>query len=354
MRRAIALARKGQGSTRPNPCVGAVVVREGQEVGSGFHKKAGGPHAEVFALNAAGPLAEGATLYVTLEPCSTQGRTPPCTNAIRSHRVKRVVVGVVDPNPRHSGAGVSLLRRAKIQVTTGTLADECGRLLAPFTKWIVTQRPYVTLKLGISTDGRIADTTGRSQWITGETSRRAVHALRERVDAVMVGSGTVLADDPSLLPTVKRAVTPFRIVVDSRGRLPLTARILTDGHTDRTVIATSPRCSTARRKAYESVGATVWILPEKNGHVSMLALMKKVGQEGLLHILCEGGGALAGALVEARLVDEYLFFVAPMLIGGAGRPAVMGAWPLARAPQLAFEEMTRSGPDLLIRARPAG
>ena len=229
MRRALALARRGEGCTRPNPPVGAVVVVRNRLVGQGYHQIAGGPHAEVHALRKAGRHSAGATLYVTLEPCSTQGRTPPCTDAIIAAGVRRVVVAVRDPNPRHAGRGLIVLRRKGIEIHEGVVADQATELLRPFAKWIQHKTPYVTLKLAMTLDGRIADAQGRSQWITGPAMRGAVHALRRRVDAILVGRETAAIDDPNLLPRPARGRQPFRVVVDSRGRLPPNLRMLHDG-----------------------------------------------------------------------------------------------------------------------------
>jgi diaminohydroxyphosphoribosylaminopyrimidine deaminase/5-amino-6-(5-phosphoribosylamino)uracil reductase len=234
MREALALARRGVGRTRPNPPVGAVVVRDGRVVGRGFHRRAGMAHAEVEALRDAGGAAAGATLYVTLEPCSSWGRTGPCTEAIVAAGIRRVVVAARDPNPKHAGRGFRILRRAGVAVATGVLAAEGRELLAPFSRWVETGLPWVTLKLGMSVDGRLADATGRSQWITSPASRARVQDMRRTADAIIVGVGTALADDPSLTCRRYPASKPWRVIVDSRGRLPLKARVLTDGAAGRT------------------------------------------------------------------------------------------------------------------------
>lgn len=343
MLRALELARKGEGLTRPNPPVGAVVVRAGRIVGEGWHRKAGGPHAEIHALRDAGAKARGATVYVTLEPCSTFGRTPPCTEALIAAGVKRVVVAARDPNPRHAGRGVTLLRRAGIAVTTGVAEDEARALIAPFSKWILTQRPWVTLKLGMTLDGRIADATGRSRWITSAASRREVQHLRRRADAILVGRGTARADDPSLLPVPARGRKPWRVVVDTHGSLPATLRVFTDEARARTLLATTRGESSPNRL----------VLPARGRYVSLRALMRELGRRGLLHVVCEGGGELAAALWRDGLVDEAWLFLAPKLLGGDARPAFGGiGWPLAKAPELEVREVRRVGPDTLIVARP--
>lgn len=353
MRRALELARAYEGFTRPNPPVGAVVVRDGRIVGEGAHPGAGQPHAEVFALRAAGAKARGATLYVTLEPCSTHGRTPPCTEAVVAAGISRVVAAVRDPNPRHAGRGLRLLRRAGIEVTEGIACDEAAVLIEPFGRWITRRMPWLTLKLATTLDGRIADAAGRSKWITGPAARQIVHDLRRRVDAIMVGAGTVLADDPSLLPRPARGREPWRVVVDTAGRVPVTAHVLSDAAVSRTVMATTDRCPDRRLAEWLAAGAQVAVLPAGEGGVSLAHLMGHLGGLGILHVLCEGGGGLAGSLARAGLVDEYLWFVGPRILGAEARPAIGGAgWPLETAPELAVSEVRKVGKDVMIRARP--
>jgi len=352
MQRALALARRGVGRTRPNPPVGAVIVRSGRAVGRGYHRRAGGPHAEVYALRQAGTRAQGATLYVTLEPCSTRGRTGPCTAAVVAAGIARVVVGARDPNPRHRGRGLDRLRRRGVRVASGVCSDEAGRLLRPFAKWITRGVPFVTLKMGMTLDGRIADASGRSRWITSAVSRRVVRQLRKEADAILVGSSTAVRDDPSLL--AGRASSPaWRVVVDAHGRLPPTARLLNDGAVGRTIMATTRKCTPRRLARWRGRGAAVWVLPEARGHVSLGCVLRRLGRMGILHVLCEGGGEVAAALIRGGHVDEFLFFVAPGIMGGGAVPVVGGAgWSLAGAPRLKFAECRRVGPDLLIRATP--
>jgi diaminohydroxyphosphoribosylaminopyrimidine deaminase/5-amino-6-(5-phosphoribosylamino)uracil reductase len=356
MGRALVLAARGEGRTRPNPPVGAVVVdARGTLVGEGWHRRAGGPHAEVFALRQSGARARGGTLYVTLEPCSTHGRTPPCTEAVATAGIARVVAATRDPNPRHAGRGLRLLRRRGVAVEVGLMGDEAARLLAPFRKWVLTGRPRVTLKLGMTLDGRIADAAGRSRWITGPAARARVQDMRRRADAVLVGARTVLADDPSLLWR-GRGGRGLRIVVDTRGVVPVDRRIFTDGQAGRTIVATTVRCAAARRRAYEAAGAQVWVLPAGRGGrgVSLPRLMARAGEEGLLHILCEGGGELAASLARGGLVDDYVFFVAPSLLGGGALPVIGGeGWTMDDKPALCFTAVERVGRDVMIRAEPA-
>lgn len=354
MQRALALAHRGLGRTRPNPPVGAVVVRSGRIVGEGYHRRAGGPHAEAVAIAAAGAATSGATLYVTLEPCSTWGRTPPCTDLIRKAGVRRVVVGCLDPNPRHAGHGLRVLRRSGLAVVEGVLREEAELLIAPFRKWITTGYPFVTLKLAESLDGRIADREGRSQWISGEAARREVQRLRASADVVLVGWRTVRADDPSLQCRGARRAELHRVVVDSQGRLPLTARVVSDADRTRTIVATTARSPRAFRQTLGQRGVRVWVLPQRGGRVRLRHLMKKLGQAGFLHVLCEGGATLAAGLLEEKMVDALVFFVAPRILGGTtSLPAVTGAgWRLAHAPRLRFADWRRIGPDLMISAHP--
>lgn len=354
MKTALALAGRGCGRTRPNPPVGAVILREGRVVGRGWHRRAGLPHAEIEAIAEAGAAAHGGTLYVTLEPCSTHGRTPPCTDAIIAAGIKEVVMATRDPNPRHRGRGTRLLRKAGIRVVEGVCEKEARRLIAPFAKWITTGMPYVTLKLGMSLDGRIADKRGASRWITGPESRKVVHELRSRVDAIMVGAGTALADDPSLLPgNPSSAKTIYRVIVDSAGRLPVSAKVLNDGHSAQTIMAVTGRCTARRASLFRGKGAQVWTMPGR-GRVSLRALMKRLGKQGLLHILCEGGGEMAESLVRDKLADEIILFVAPIILGGGTKGASMSGpgWRLDTAPSFTLAETAPHGRDLMIRITP--
>lgn len=351
---ALRLARRGEGMTRPNPPVGAVVVKAGRIVGRGWHRKAGGPHAEVYALRQAGTRSRGATLYVTLEPCSSWGRTPPCTEAIIAAGVARVVAAIPDPDPRHKGRGFRLLRRAGIEVTAGPGAAAARELLAPFASRVTRRRPFVVLKLAASLDGKIADRSRRSKWITGPAARKVVQDLRRGADAILVGAGTARADDPSLLPRPARGRRPYRVIVDSAGSLSCAATVLRDGFQEQTVVATTARCAAARRKRYGDCGAAVWVLPARDGRVDLRALMRKLANLDVMKVLCEGGGDVAAGLMEAGVVDELVFFTAPLVLGGAGVDAVGGqGWLLARAPRFRIVGMERLGSDVMVRARRA-
>jgi diaminohydroxyphosphoribosylaminopyrimidine deaminase/5-amino-6-(5-phosphoribosylamino)uracil reductase len=352
MAEAIRIARLGEGLTRPNPPVGAVVVKGGKIIGRGYHRKAGGPHAEVLALRQAGARAREATLYVTLEPCSSWGRTPPCTGAILAAGIQRVVCAMADPNPCHTGKGFILLRKAGVTVEVGPGAAEAFDLLRPFTSSMLRARPYLTVKLASSLDGRIADASGCSQWISGPKARVQVQGLRRRVDAVMVGAGTVIKDNPSLLPRPPRGRTPYRVIVDAKGTVSATARVFTDEHAACALLATTRHCSVRQRDAYAKGGAQVLVLPSSGRGVSLTALMKALHARGILHVVCEGGGVLVGSLLKAGLVDELLLFVAPVILGGNGRPSVGGVdWALAKAPRMKVVETGQVGDDVMIRLR---
>ena len=356
MARALALARRGEGCTRPNPPVGAVVVRQGRLLGAGWHRQAGMPHAEVEAIHACRGSVKGATLFVTLEPCCTHGRTPPCTDLIIRSGISRVVVGCVDPNPRHASRGFRILQRAGIAVTTGVREKECRCLIEPFSMRVTNGRPFVTLKLAMTLDGRIADRDGTSKWITGPDARVAVQVLRQRVDAVLVGAGTIRADDPSLRCRLHGAHDVWRVVVDGSGSTPAAAQILTDRWADTTILVTSPRCPARKRAAWARNGSRVWTIPTgANGRISMARLLRRLAGEGSLHVLCEGGSRMAGALIRAKLVDEYVLFYAPAILGDARAVgAVTGAdFRLANMPRLRIEEIARVGTDLMVRARTA-
>jgi diaminohydroxyphosphoribosylaminopyrimidine deaminase / 5-amino-6-(5-phosphoribosylamino)uracil reductase len=355
MDRAFRLARQGEGLTRPNPPVGAIAVKKGKVVGEGYHRRAGGSHAEVVALSKAGKNARGSTLYVTLEPCCTWGRTPPCTDRILSSGVRLVVVSVRDPNPRHSGRGLNLLRRKGIRVIEGVRAEEGRELIAPFAKWIRRRLPYVTLKLAMSVDGKIADRKGDSKWITGPEARKKVQELRRRADGILVGGGTVRNDNPSLLPRPDGGRRPWRIMISGSGQLPWNSKVLTDTAVNQTIVVVLKRCPAKTVRRLKRAGAEVLVAPEERGKLSLKALFGWLADRGVLHILCEGGAELAASLIRAELVDEYLFFVSPRLIGGTESIGAIGGagWLLGKNPELRFVSWERMGRDLMIRALPA-
>lgn len=350
MARAVALAHRALGRTSPNPAVGAVIVKGGRVVGEGWTRPVGGPHAEVVALRQAGARARGATLYVTLEPCAHHGRTPPCIDAVIAGGIARVVVGVGDPNPRVRGRGLRALRNAGIEVTSGVLAGEAGAVSAWFRHYIVRGRPFVMLKLAASLDGRIATARGESRWISGPAARRWVHELRNRVDAVMVGSGTVVADDPALTCRLRGGRDPIRIVVDGRLRTSARARVVRQRSKAPTLIATTAAAPAARRAALTRAGAEVLLVPAARGHVSLPALFRELAARGIVSVLIEGGGELAAAALRDEAVDRALLVSAPLLLGGDGRSMLgsLGVGRLARAPHVANPIFSRLGQDLLV------
>jgi diaminohydroxyphosphoribosylaminopyrimidine deaminase/5-amino-6-(5-phosphoribosylamino)uracil reductase len=328
MRRALALARRGLGKTSPNPAVGAVLVRKGRVVGEGWHKRAGGPHAEADAFHAVN--ARGATLYVTLEPCSTWGRTPPCTEAVIAAGVKRVVVAAHDPNPKHNGRGLKVLRRAGIRVEAGLLAREATAMNAGFNKWITTGTPLVIVKAAMSLDGRIATRTGDSKWITSETARCEAHRLRAQVDAILVGANTVIRDDPEL--SVRHGVggrQPWRVVVDSRGRVSGKAKLFQDAQRQRTLVFTTTLSSATWRRYLSGRCVDVIVLPPKRGRIDLHAALKVLGKRDITSVLMEGGGELLGSLFDARLVDRVAFFYAPIILGGRSAVAAVAGQGVA-------------------------
>jgi diaminohydroxyphosphoribosylaminopyrimidine deaminase / 5-amino-6-(5-phosphoribosylamino)uracil reductase len=350
MRLAVRLGRRGLGRTSPNPPVGAVVVAHGAIVGRGYHRQAGQPHAEIEALRVAGRRARGATLYVTLEPCAHHGRTPPCTEAIIAAGIRRVVCGTRDPNPSVPGNGMGRLRRAGIEVNGGIEQAGCDELIAAFRKHVTTGRPWVTLKLAASLDGRIATAGGESRWITGEDSRRFVHRLRAEHDAVLVGAETVRGDDPELTCRLPGGRNPLRVILDGRLRLPLRARVLTNTKAAATLVVTGRQASATKVRRIENQGAKVLRLSDTAGRIGMARVLRALGRQGIMSVLIEGGATVAAAAVAAGVVDRVLIFYAPKLIGGDGRPMLgsIGVRRLASAPQLGRPRVTRFAADLLV------
>jgi diaminohydroxyphosphoribosylaminopyrimidine deaminase/5-amino-6-(5-phosphoribosylamino)uracil reductase len=355
MGRALRLGAKGLGWTTPNPAVGALVVSNGEVVGEGWHKKAGEPHAEVEALSAAGGKARGGTLYVTLEPCDHQGRTPPCTRAIVAARVKRVVVGTRDPNRKVNGAGIRRLRKEGIEVVEGVCEAEALRLIEGYAKRTITGLPFVTLKSAVSLDGKISTRTGESQWISSERSLREVHRIRNRVDAVMVGSGTVLIDDPSLttrlVPRPRR--DPARVIVDSLLRTPLKAKVFNRESLAPTIVFTTTFALPEKIRAVEERGATVIPVGQGERRVNLREAVKRLGEMGFGSLMIEGGPELAAGAIEAGLADRIILFVAPKLIGGLSAPGFVGGEGIERladAWRLDGMKVKAIGPDLMIEA----
>ncbi|OIO02497.1 MAG: riboflavin biosynthesis protein RibD [Elusimicrobia bacterium CG_4_10_14_0_2_um_filter_56_8] len=354
MARAIELARKGLSGAHPNPMVGAVLVRNGRIVGEGAHLRFGGPHAEVNALKACRGTARGATLYVTLEPCSTWGKTPPCTAAIIKAGIKEVVIGAPDPGPSNGGKAAALLRRAGLKVKTGFMKKECAALNPAFNKFMRTGLPYVTLKIAQSLDGKIADAQGRSRWISSPRARLEGHKLRAGADAVLAGIGTILADDPRLnVRGVKVKRQPWVITLDSTLQVPRRARIFESG---RVIVATTRRASvTAMKKLPKEV--KILVLPSEKGRVSLKELLKALGGLGISHILVEGGGRVVGSFISAGLADRFICFVSPLIIGGTESKNSM-VWPdalNAARKELGIKarivSIGRAGPDLILELK---
>lgn len=354
MQRALRLARRAAGQVEPNPMVGCVIVRSGKIVGEGYHRKFGGPHAEVHALQAAGAQARGATIYVTLEPCTHHGKTPPCADAVIAARPKRVVVGCRDPFEKVAGRGIRKMRRAGITVDVGVCGDEADRLIAPFAKRVTTGLPYVIAKWAATVDGAIATRTGDSQWISCPESRRVVHQLRARVDAVVVGIGTALADDPMLdAREVKVRRIARRVVIDPKLRLPIDWRLVQTADRLPLTLATTPEAMTRRAgktRTLEMAGVEVIAIP---GMALDTLLRYLADQHAATNVLVEGGGKTHGSFFEAGLVDELLVFLGPHVVGDARaiRP-VAGQGPVAQiadAAPLALQQVRRIGEDVMLR-----
>ncbi len=351
MRSALALARRGLGNTWPNPSVGCVVVQDGRVVGRAVTAPGGRPHAEPAALAMAGGAARGATVYVTLEPCCHHGRTPPCTDALIAAGVARVVIAAHDPDPRVNGQGVARLRAAGIAVDEGVLADAAGEILAGFHQRVTTGRPLVTLKLASTLDGRIATRGGESRWITGPAARRAAHALRGRHDAVLVGVGTVMADDPDLtcrLPGFRP--TPIvRVVADSHLRTPLTARLVASARETPTWMLIRHGTDAARRHAFAALGIRLIEVAGAEAGVDLQAGLMALGTAGITRLLVEGGAQVAAALLRSGLVDRIAWFHAPAVMGGDAWPAVQafGIDRLDAMPRFARQHATQLGEDML-------
>lgn len=350
MRMALELARNAHGRTTPNPLVGAVIVKDGRVVAVGWHRKAGTPHAEVHALNMAGELARGATLYVTLEPCSHYGRTGPCAKAVVDAGVARVVMGIVDPNPKVAGKGLAMLEEAGVEVTVGVLEAECRALNDVFLTWMTQKRPFTVLKTAMTLDGKICDAQGESQWITSAAARVRGHEYRDEVDAIMVGSGTALKDNPSLTTRLdgRPGRSPIRIIVDSGARLPLDAQVLTDGAA-RTIIVVTEQAPAECVQALRDSGAEI-IEAGAGEHVDLRLMMARLAELRICSILVEGGGRLAYSLLAAGLVDKVCAFIAPKIIGGAQAltPVEGAGLPLADAVTLERVTTETVGPDVLI------
>lgn len=318
MERALELAEKGRGFTSPNPMVGAVIVKDGRVIGEGYHEKAGEAHAEVNAINSATESVEGATIYVTLEPCSHYGKTPPCSNLIIEKKLRKVVVAATDPNPLVSGSGLDRLRDAGIEVVEGVLESESNQLNEAFNKFITTSMPFVLMKYAMSIDGKIATETGDSKWISSEESREHAHHLRGYLSGIMVGIGTVLKDDPKLTCRVPGYNNPTRIVLDSELRIPLDANVLMNQDEAVTLVLTTEHASTSMRNEIEKMGVEIITVPEYGGKVDLKKALEILGEKGIDSILLEGGGTLNASALQSKIVDKVNIYIAPKIIGGEG------------------------------------
>ena len=383
MRQALRLASKGRGRTNPNPLVGSILVKNGRVCATGYHQRAGGPHAEIIALRQAGPRARGATLYTTLEPCChTKKKTPPCVPALIDAGLHRIVVAMKDPNPEVAGRGIHLLKQAGLMIDVGCMEPEAARLNQVYLHWIRTGRPFVTLKAAMTLDGKIATDGGESKWITGIRARQQVHRLRSQVDALIVGSGTVIKDDPELSarPGSQAYRTPIgcssapvwtetqgklkeragqrfsrqpvRVILDSRLRLPLSARVFKWMVEQPTIVATTAQAPSHRVATFRGRGVVVWVLPSFQGRVSLRACLTKIGQMGLSHVMVEGGSTVNAGFFQVNLVNQVLLFIAPRLMGGQnaisvignpGQPTLAKAWPLQNL------TIQRLGQDFLVK-----
>ena len=352
MRMALRLAMKAKGRTSPNPMVGAVVVKGGKIIGRGYHRRAGEPHAEAIALKKAGGAATGATLYVTLEPCShTDKRTPPCAPLVIASGVRRVVVALIDPNPRVSGRGIKALKSAGIEVTTGVLDAEAKKMNEAFIKHITRGVPFVTLKIAQTLDGKIATSSGVSKWITGEKAREEAHRLRDSHDAILVGINTVLSDDPSLTTRIPGGRDPARVIVDSRLRIPLNASVVTQSSPAKTMVATLAGAPKSKIKKLEDAGVDVLMIKRVHGRVDLRDLMKRLGKRDIMSVLIEGGAEINASALKAGLVDKVVMFLAPLLMTGTDSLcSIGGASPAKLSQALKLLEVTAEfiGNDLMV------
>jgi diaminohydroxyphosphoribosylaminopyrimidine deaminase / 5-amino-6-(5-phosphoribosylamino)uracil reductase len=367
MRLALRLARRGYGSTSPNPMVGAVLVKGGKIIGRGWHHRAGEPHGEIGAIHDATRRensVRGATLYVTLEPCSTHGRTPPCTDAILNAGIKHVIIGATDPNPRHSGKGFEILKRAGVNVTAGVLGEECAELNQAFNHWIVHRTPFVTVKAAMTLDGKIATASGESKWITGEKARAFAMKLRQGADAILVGINTILADDPSLTArSLKSKIQSLksgtdhklrRIILDSQARTPPSAKVINDEYAQLTTIVVT-RSAQARRVSQFSKRANVIVAPgDSRSGIDLRWLLRRLGSENVTSLLVEGGGEVNASFLLQGLAQRVAFFYAPKILGGRDSVRAIageGIMRLDQAIKLSSVDYRSLGPDLLLTAR---
>lgn len=349
MKYALTLARKGVGKVNPNPLVGAVLVKSGKIIGEGYHEFYGGAHAEINALKSARESVDGATLYVTLEPCFHYGKTPPCVEAIIKSKIAKVIIGSLDPNPLVSGKGILRLKETGVQVVTGVLEEECKKLNEVFMKYIEKKEPFVILKSAMTLDGKIATVTGESKWITSEAARHEVHQLRNAFSGIMVGVETIIQDNPQLTCRIMNGRNPIIIVVDSRLRIPMASKILTGE--SKVIIATTKQAEESKVSQLQELGISVFILESHKGRVNLKQLMKQLGQLGIDSILLEGGASLNESALKAGIVDKVQFYIAPKIIGGEKAKTPVGGEGIKRledAIQIKDLKMQVMGKDIVL------
>lgn len=354
MKRAIALSKKGIGYTNPNPLVGAVIVKDGKIIGEGYHENVGKNHAEINALNHCNESVKGATMYVTLEPCSHYGKTPPCVDAIIASGIKEVIIGMIDPNPLVAGNGIKALEEQHIRVKYGVCEDEIRELNRIFVKYITTRRPYLLLKTAMTLDGKIATVTGDSKWISGEKSREYVHEIRHQVAAIMVGIGTVLVDNPRLTTRLsnREGIHPIRVIVDTKCSIPIDARVISEK--GKTIIATTKEAPVEKVEALLKRGVTILIVDTRNQKVDLKKLMIKLGEVGIDSVLLEGGSEMNYSALADGIVDEVITFIAPKIVGGQGAKTSIGGKGITHmnnAFGLKDIQIEKMGEDLMVRGK---
>ena len=353
MKLAVRLASRGMGKTSPNPVVGAVIVKDGRIIGKGYHRYFGGNHAEVNAIQSAGEDLRGATMYVTLEPCSHYGKTPPCVDVIINQRLGRIVIGSLDPNPQVKGKGVKKLKQQGIKTEVGILEEECRSLNEAHFKLMTFGIPLVTVKFAQTLDGRIATVTGDSKWISSPESRKLAHKLRACSDAVMVGVGTILKDAPELTVRLVKGRNPARVILDSALRIPLAAKVLAGQEKAATVIATTAKAEGDKLSQLRNMGIEVLVVPEdEQGGVNLWHLLELLGQRGISSVLVEGGAGVITSLLKLKLADKLVVFIAPKIMGkGIEAVGELGVKDVGQALPLSFSKVTRVGEDVVIEAR---
>lgn len=353
MRQALRLARRGLGKTSPNPMVGAVIVKDGRIIAKGYHHHFGADHAEVDALKNANEGVSGSTLYVTLEPCRHLGKTPPCTDAIINSTISKVVIGMLDPDPRMKGESVKLLNQKGIKTMVGVLEDECRALNEPYVKHRSTGLPYITVKFAQTLDGRISAVNGSSRWISSPESQKLAHKLRATHDAILAGIGNVLKDNPELTTRLVKGRNPVRIILDSKLRIPLDARVLANQEVARTLVAATPSAPKEKVAALRKMGIEVLIIPaDKQGRVDLKKMLKTLGEREISSVLVEGGGAVITSFLRLKLADKLVAIIAPKLMGkGTDTVGELNISDVNKAFKLSFERVYRSGEDIVVEGR---